>query len=93
MDMAESSLLAQIGEKNTSATIFYLECQGKKRGYVRNPALNLHAHVDAGSGTWTDIMKRVAKECGGEINAASAAEPKIIDVAPRKVRKAIAAKC
>jgi hypothetical protein len=75
MDMAESSLLAQIGEKNTSATIFYLECQGKKRGYVRNPALNIHAHVEEGSGTWKDIMKRVAKECGGEINA-----ERVIDV-------------
>ena len=86
VDMAESSLLAQIGEKNTSATIFYLECQGKKRGYVRNPALNLHAHVEAGSGTWSDIMKRVAKECGGEINA-----ERVIDVQQGKV-KAIAAK-
>jgi len=93
IDLAESSLLQQIGEKNTQATIFYLECQGKKRGYVRNPALNLHAHVDAGSGTWTDIMKRVAKECGGEINAASAAEPKLIDVTPVKARKALATKC
>jgi hypothetical protein len=77
IDLAESSLLQQVNEKNTQATIFYLECQGKKRGYVRNPALNLHAHVEAGSGTWADIMKRVAKECGGEVNAA-----KMIDITP-----------
>jgi hypothetical protein len=79
IDLAESSLIAQVNEKNTQATIFFLECQGKKRGYVRNPALNLHAHVESGSGTWADIMKRVAKECGGEVNA-----ERIIDVSGRK---------
>lgn len=88
LDLAESSLLSQISDKNTQATVFFLECQGKKRGYVRNPALNLHAHVDAGSGTWADIMKRVAKECGGEVNA-----QKVIDVTPqKKLKEAHAAK-
>ena len=84
LDLAESSLLQQVNEKNTQATIFFLECQGKKRGYIRNPALNLHAHVDAGSGTWADIMKRVAQECGGQVNAGS-----VIDVTPPPPRKAL----
>lgn len=82
LDLAESSLLSQVNDKNTQATIFFLECQGKKRGYIRNPAVNLHAHVEAGSGTWADIMKRVANECGGQVNATS-----VIDVTP--VKKAL----
>lgn len=87
VDLAESSLIAQVNEKNTQATIFFLECQGKRRGYVRNPALNLHAHVEAGSGTWADIMKRVAKECGGEVNA-----ERVIDMGPSPGGKHLVAK-
>lgn len=34
VDFAESSLLKQIQEKNTTATIFYLKTKGRKRGYV-----------------------------------------------------------
>lgn len=34
IDLAEASLLSQIQNKNTSATIFYLKTKGKNRGYV-----------------------------------------------------------
>lgn len=34
LDFAESQLHKQIGEGNSTATIFYLKTKGKKRGYV-----------------------------------------------------------
>lgn len=34
LDFAESQLHQQIKDGNTSATIFYLKTQGKKRGYI-----------------------------------------------------------
>lgn len=35
LDFAESQLHKQIGEGNTSATIFYLKTKGKNRGYIQ----------------------------------------------------------
>lgn len=58
VDLAESSLLEQVKEKNTQATIFLLKCLGKGRGWTENPNVQLHAHVEAGSGTWLEIMER-----------------------------------
>lgn len=34
LDFAESQLHKQIGDGNTSATIFYLKTKGKNRGYI-----------------------------------------------------------
>ena len=40
VDFAESSLLSQIKDKNTTATIFYLKTKGKHRGYNEAPQDN-----------------------------------------------------
>jgi len=41
LDYAESKLHEQIGDGNTSATIFYLKTKGKKRGYVERSDINI----------------------------------------------------
>ena len=41
LDFGESQLHKQIGEGNTSATIFFLKTKGKKRGYVERNELDL----------------------------------------------------
>lgn len=40
LDFAETSLFQQIGEYNTTATIFYLKTKGKHRGYGQNYTIN-----------------------------------------------------
>lgn len=41
LDFAESQLFQQIQKGNTPATIFYLKCKGKNRGYVEGHELNI----------------------------------------------------
>jgi len=41
LDFAESKLHNQIEKNNTSATIFYLKCRGKKRGYIERSELDI----------------------------------------------------
>lgn len=41
LDFAESKLHEQIGDGNTSATIFYLKTKGKGRGYVERSDINI----------------------------------------------------
>jgi hypothetical protein len=41
LDFAESQLHNQIEKGNTSATIFYLKCRGKKRGYIERSELDI----------------------------------------------------
>ena len=41
LDFGESQLHKQIGDGNTSATIFFLKTKGKKRGYVERSELDL----------------------------------------------------
>ena len=41
LDFGESQLHKQIGDGNTSATIFFLKTKGKKRGYVERNELDL----------------------------------------------------
>ncbi len=47
LDFAESMLHTQIKDKDTSATIFYLKCKGKKRGYIEKTEqdINLRGSV------------------------------------------------
>jgi hypothetical protein len=40
LDFAESQLHKQIQDNNTSATIFYLKCRGKARGYTEKLELS-----------------------------------------------------
>ncbi|WP_394849685.1 hypothetical protein LZC95_19810 [Pendulispora brunnea] len=40
LDLAESKLLAAIGEGNLTAVIFYLKCRGKARGYVERAEIS-----------------------------------------------------
>mgnify|MGYP003135681600 FL=1 len=41
LDFGESQLHSQIGDGNTSATIFFLKTKGKKRGYVERNELDI----------------------------------------------------
>ena len=43
LDFAESQLHKQIGDGNTSATIFYLKTKGKRRGFVERSELDLQS--------------------------------------------------
>ena len=45
LDYAESQLHKQIGEGNTTATIFYLKCKGRERGYIERME---HDHTSKG---------------------------------------------
>tara|TARA_R110002020_G_scaffold2083_1_gene9507 strand:+ start:1249 stop:1602 length:354 start_codon:yes stop_codon:yes gene_type:complete len=41
LDFGESQLHKQIGDGNTSATIFFLKTKGKKRGYIERNEVDL----------------------------------------------------
>ena len=43
LDFGESQLHKQIGDGNTSATIFFLKTKGKKRGYIERSEIDLTA--------------------------------------------------
>ena len=45
LDFAESQLHAQIKDKDTIATIFYLKTKGKKRGYIEKQEISVEANV------------------------------------------------
>lgn len=42
LDFAESSLHRQIRDGVTSATIFYLKCKGRKRGYIEKQEFDIN---------------------------------------------------
>jgi len=60
LDMAENSLLEQIREKNTAATIYYLKCKGKKRGYIEKQEFD----TEQVTGRLTEILERMADQMG-----------------------------
>ena len=46
LDFVESQLHKQIKEGSTAATIFYLKCKGKKRGYVEKQEIEHSGKID-----------------------------------------------
>ena len=48
LDFAESKLLEMIQSKNIAAVIFFLKTQGKSRGYIEKPLVEVHASATAG---------------------------------------------
>lgn len=49
LDFAESALLNQIKDGNIAATIFFLKTQGKHRGYIERPLVEVNANAQVGS--------------------------------------------
>jgi len=47
LDFAEASLHAQIKEKNTSATIFFLKTKGRSRGYIERKEVDVFSSDQA----------------------------------------------
>jgi hypothetical protein len=74
LDFAESMLHKQIQEKDTTATIFFLKCKGKKRGYIErvditsgDKALNSTINVFVDNSETAETLKRL-RENGGTAN-------------------------
>ena len=63
IDFVESQLFKQIKEGSTAATIFYLKCQGKKRGYIEKQEVEHSGKVDNGG----IIVKTASKEDIAEV--------------------------
>jgi len=72
LDIAESQLLKAITDGNVTATIFFLKCQGKNRGYIErqqtevtvNPFLDLMKSLP-------DEPNQLQKDSGREIKVLS----------------------
>ena len=47
IDFAESQLHKQIQDGNSTSTIFYLKCKGKKRGYVEKTEISIEGGPSA----------------------------------------------
>jgi len=62
LDFAESQLFKQIGEGNTTATIFFLKTKGKKRGYIERQELTGAEGKPLGGQSKTDYSKLSTKE-------------------------------
>ena len=45
LDFAEGKLMQEINKNNITAIIFYLKCQGKKRGYIDRPENEMTGNV------------------------------------------------
>lgn len=70
IDHVESKLMERIDEGDTTATLFYLKTQGRKRGYVEterkeiNGKMDIDANVDV-SKLPKDMLKSVADKLQG----------------------------
>lgn len=51
-DFAESQLIAQMGQGNITAIIFYLKTQGRDRGYSQD---SVTGHGDAENAWWEEV--------------------------------------
>lgn len=60
IDVAETSLMRQIKEGNTTATIFYLKTKGKRRGYVESQNFDITSNGKAFKGF--DFLAPIADE-------------------------------
>ena len=56
LDFAEGELFRQVREGNLTATIFYLKCQGKQRGYIEKVALQPEPVPLAASAEWQRLQ-------------------------------------
>tara|TARA_R110000824_G_scaffold15839_2_gene66460 strand:+ start:626 stop:1003 length:378 start_codon:yes stop_codon:yes gene_type:complete len=59
LDYAESRLHKQIGDDNTTATIFYLKTKGKKRGYIEKQEVD---HTSGGESISKIIYEVIDKD-------------------------------
>lgn len=70
IDHVESKLMERIDEGDTTATLFYLKTQGRKRGYVEterkeiNGKMDIDANVDV-SKLPKDMLRNVADKLQG----------------------------
>jgi hypothetical protein len=56
LDLAEGELFRQVREGNLTATIFYLKCQGKGRGYIEKVQLQPEPVPLAASAEWQRLQ-------------------------------------
>lgn len=72
LDVAEATLIKQIGEGNTTALIFYLKTKGKHRGYVERTELRVEISAEhmgllqkyslSPAQAWQMLMDQLASE-------------------------------
>jgi len=59
LDLTEHSLIKKIKDEDLGAIIFYLKCQGKKRGYIEKPKED--KIKEEKKNTDEDILKKIAE--------------------------------
>ncbi|MGI9556069.1 MAG: hypothetical protein ACR2M9_04335, partial [Cyanophyceae cyanobacterium] len=57
-DFVESQLYNQIKDGNTTATIFYMKCKMRERGYIEKQEINLNTKRPDLSGMTTDEIRK-----------------------------------
>ena len=63
LDFAESQLHSQIKGGSTSATIFYLKCKGKKRGYIERQEIDFRGgEIDMSDISTEEIQEYLSRQ-------------------------------
>lgn len=57
LDFAESQLHKRIKDGSDAATIFYLKCKGKKRGYIERTETDININTDGAIIDWGNSTK------------------------------------